>query len=251
MRAFSICAGYRFVQRMADSQRPYASSATVGMTLRSIGAMAAVVGFVTSTGVGIAGAPQATRSVQPPETGPSAPAAGLPDTSRAAVFLTLPMARGFADATHALVDAQEIVRKALTAVGEVRLVDRSQDAHVVLTVLGRGRGELELTAALRALDSDVISPPVAIGTTERYIEVMLTVGSCRERATAADVDGQRPRSSCYSRVFVGLGFSDLDGRRPAKRPPLNSWEACAGAVARDVRAWLAENASRIRAHSAT
>jgi hypothetical protein len=216
-------------------------------TLRSLAALATVVVGITAGRGGLAGAPLATstRSVQLPETRSEAPAGVPQDARAAAVFLTLPMAGGFADATHALVEAQAALRAALTALGEIRLVGHSQDADVVLTVLGRGRGEVELTAALRALDSDIISPPVAIGTTERYIEAMLTVGSCRDAATAV---GQRPPASCYSRIFVGLGFSDLDGRRPVKRPALNSWEACANGVARDVRAWLTENAGRIRAH---
>ena len=109
------------------------------------------------------------------------------------MFLTLPMTNGFADATHALVEAQDQVRQSLEALGELRLVDRSQDADVVLTVLGRGRGDVELTAALRTLDHSVIAPPVPIGATERYIEVMLTIGSCGNRATLA---GLHPSGSC-------------------------------------------------------
>jgi len=231
MRAFPSCAGYRFVEPMANSQQPHEwYGHKVRRTLRSVGAVATVVVCVTVGNGGVAGAPQttSTRSVEEP----------------AAVFLTLPMARGFADATQALVEAQEVVREAVTAIGEVRLVDHAQDADVVLTVLGRGRGDVELNAALRALESDVIAPPVPIGATERYIEAMITVGSCRDEAIAA---GQRPPASCYSRVFVGLGLSHLDARQPVRGPKPNSWEACANAVARDVRAWLTENASRIRA----
>ncbi len=65
------------------------------------------------------------------------------------VFLNLPMTHGFSDATHALVEAQELVREPLSAATELRLVDRAEDADVVLTVLGRGKGDVELTAALR------------------------------------------------------------------------------------------------------
>ena len=229
MRAFPIRAGYGFAELMANSQQPRAWH---GRTARRVGAVATVVVCVTVGNSGVAGAPQAT----------STPSVRQP----AAVFLTLPMARGFADATQALVEAQEVVREAVTALGEVRLVDHSQDADVVLTVLGRGRGDVELNAALRALDGDIIAPAVPIAATERYIEAMITVGSCRDEAIAA---GQRPPASCYARVFVGLGLSHLDARpRPVRGPKPNSWEACAVAVARDVRAWLTENASRIRAH---
>jgi hypothetical protein len=153
------------------------------------------------------------------------------------------MAKGFADATHALVEAQELIRQSLQTTDGVRLVSRSEEADVVLTVLGRGRGHAELTAALRLLDRDIIAPPVPIGAAERYIEAMITVAWCRE---APIVQGQS-FPSCYRRLFVGVGFSDRDGERPAKKRAANSWEACADAVARDVRAWLMENASRVRA----
>ena len=53
------------------------------------------------------------------------------------MFLNLPMTHGFSDATHALVEAQELVREPLSAATELRLVDRAEDADVVLTVLGR------------------------------------------------------------------------------------------------------------------
>jgi hypothetical protein len=159
------------------------------------------------------------------------------------VFLTLPMAKGFADATHALVEGQELIRQSLATTDGVRLVGRLQEADVTLMVLGRGRGHVELTTALRLLDRDVIAPPVAIGETERYIEAMLTVAACGD----ALADAKQPAPSCYRRLFVGVGYSDRDGQRPAKKRAPNSWEACAEAVARDVRAWLVENAGRLRA----
>src|SRR5512145_170573 len=60
------------------------------------------------------------------------------------VFLNLPMTHGFSDATHALVEAKELVRQPLSAAPELLLVDRAEDADVVLTVLGRGKGDVEL-----------------------------------------------------------------------------------------------------------
>ena len=169
------------------------------------------------------------------------------DGVRPSVFVTLPMTKGFADATHALVEAEDLVRDALRAAG-VRVVSRAEDADVVLTVLGRGRGDVELTAALRGLDDNVYASPIPIATNERYIEATLTVGSCIEPSTPDK--GGRP-SSCYTRAFVGLGLSGRETRQPvknAKKGALsNSWEACANALVRDVRAWLNENATRIRA----
>ena len=58
------------------------------------------------------------------------------DGVRPGVFVTLPMTKGFADATHALVDAQDLVRGALRAAG-IRVLSRAEDADVVLTVLVR------------------------------------------------------------------------------------------------------------------
>jgi len=166
-----------------------------------------------------------------------------PDMTRPAVFLTLPTTHGFVDATQALVESQDLVRDAIGTAGDVRLVQRREDADVVLTVLARGRGDVQLTAALNALDDSVIASPVPLTTNERYIEATLTVGSCIDEAAA---ELAKPRS-CYKRVFVGLGLSDRDPRRTGKRPTANSWEACADALVRDVRAWLNENATRVRA----
>ena len=75
------------------------------------------------------------------------------------VFLNLPMTNGFSDATHALVEARELVREPLSAATELRLVDRAEDADVVLTVLGRGKGDVELTAALRTVSRSIVAPP--------------------------------------------------------------------------------------------
>jgi hypothetical protein len=160
------------------------------------------------------------------------------------VFLNLPVANGFTDATHALVEAREIVSEPLARITDLRLVDHPEGADVVLTVLGRGKGDVELTAALRSLSSTILAPPVPIGATERYIEIMLTTGACRTMSITAAQDSPE---SCYRRIFVGVGFSELDSRRSTKKPALNSWEACAEAIARDVRAWMTTNADRVRA----
>jgi len=169
-------------------------------------------------------------------------AARAQEAPHTAVFLALPVVDGFTDATHALVETQRIVRDALLA-NDVRVVSFSQDADVVITVLNRGRGDVELTSALHALDDNVYATPVAIATTERYIEVTVSVGLCA-RVVSAYPTGP---VTCYRRAFVGLGLSGRDLRQPAKKPLSNSWEACADAIARDVRAWLNENAAKIRA----
>ena len=56
------------------------------------------------------------------------------------MFLNLPMTHGFSDATHALVETKELIQEPLSAAADLRLVDRPEDADVVLTVLGRGKG---------------------------------------------------------------------------------------------------------------
>jgi hypothetical protein len=159
------------------------------------------------------------------------------------VFLNLPMTRGFSDATHVLVETKELVLEPLSAATEFRLVDRVEDADVVLTVLGRGKGHAELTAALRNVSRSIVAPPVPIGASERYIEILLTAGGCRTMAITLEHNSP---DSCYRRIFVGVGLGELDARRPAKKQRLNSWEACADAVVRDVRAWLTTNAERLR-----
>jgi hypothetical protein len=153
---------------------------------------------------------------------------------RPALFVTLPMTHGFADATDALVQALGGVRDALGAVDTLHLVDRSEESDAVLTVLGRGTGHAELVAALKELDQNFAAPSVLIGTNERYILSMLTVGSCDEAPLP-----------CYRRIFVGLGLADRVAAPGVKKPSSNTWEVCANTLAKDVRAWVAQNAGRL------
>ena len=159
------------------------------------------------------------------------------------VFLNLPIANGFSDATHALVETKGLVRNQLSAATDLRMVEGPEDADVVLTVIGRGRGHAELTAALHNISDSIVAPSVPITNTERYIEILLTTGSCRNSALTV---GDHAPDSCYRRIFVGVGIGEVGERRSAKKPQLNSWEACAEAVVRDLRAWLTENAKRLR-----
>jgi len=160
------------------------------------------------------------------------------------VFVNFPETHGFSDATQALVETKELVRGPLSAAAELRFVERAEDADVVLTVLGRGKGDVELTAALRTVSRSIVAPPVPIASTERYIDVLLTTGPCR--MTAITVEDDSP-NSCYRRIFVGVGLGELGQRRAAKKPRVNTWEMCAEAVVGDVRAWLTDNAHRLRA----
>ena len=169
------------------------------------------------------------------------------------VFLTLPMTNGFSDATQALVETKDLVRAALSADQarpegralhhEVRFVDRAEDADVVITVLGRGKGDIELTAALHNISADIVAPPVPIASAERYIEILVTTGPCQ---TLPLTIAEESSDSCYRRIFVGVGFGEVGARRSAGKPRRNSWEACADAVVRDVRAWLTTNSTRLR-----
>jgi hypothetical protein len=160
-----------------------------------------------------------------------------------ALFITLPMTKGFADATDALVETQRFVRDALGAGETVRLVDRPQDSDAILTVLGRGTGYVELTAALQGIDPNVVAPPVMLHANERYIEVMLTVGSCGEATTSATSESKSP--SCYRKIFVGLGDHDVPKGLP--KAAQNTWTICANGLAKDVEAWVTQNASRLLA----
>ena len=196
------------------------------MMLRFAGASAIVVAFIATGSAGTAAVAEQAQGA-----------------TRPALFVTLPMTNGFADATDALVETQGLVHNALDALGMVRLVDRPQDSDAVLTVLGRGTGYVELTAALQGIDPTVVSTPVMLHANERYIEAMLTVGSCGEASTSATRESKSP--SCYRQIFVGLG--DHDERKGVPRAIQNSWATCANALARDVQAWVTQNASRLLA----
>lgn len=209
--------------------------------LRAVGAL--TIAFVAAAHAGTLGAAQPLS--QATDTRSAVLTENPQGTYRATVFVTLPMTNGFADATNDLVETRGFVHEALGALDTVRLVDRSQESDAVLTVLGRGTGHLELTAALNGLDRSVVAPPVMIRATERYIEAMLTVGSCGEAATSATSHGKS--ASCYRKIFVGVGLTDRNARQGVTRPVSNSWRACADALARDVQAWVTQNAGRLLA----
>jgi len=191
---------------------------------RAVSAFAIVVAFIAGEGAGTVGV-----------------AEELPN--RAALFVTLPMTSGFSDATDALVETQGLVREALGTGEAVRLVDRLQDSDAVLTVLGRGTGYAELTAALQELDPNVVASPLMLRASERYIEAMIAVGPCGEAATSAT--RQSKSASCYRKIFVGLG--DREARQRAAKAARSPWATCADALTRDVQAWVTENASRLLA----
>ena len=194
------------------------------MMPRAVSAFAIVVAFIAAEGAGTVGV-----------------AEELPN--RAALFVTLPMTSGFSDATDALVETQGLVREALGTGEAVRLVDRLQDSDAVLTVLGRGTGYAELTAALQELDPNVVASPLMLRASERYIEAMIAVGPCGEAATSAT--RQSKSASCYRKIFVGLG--DREARQRAAKAARSPWATCADALTRDVQAWVTENASRLLA----
>jgi hypothetical protein len=199
----------------------------LGVMLRLVGALAIVVAFIATGSAGAVGAAEQPQGAN---------SAGL--------FITLPMTNGFADANDALVETKGLVHDALGGLETVRLVDRLQESDVVLTVLGRGTGFDELTAALQGLDPSVVAPPVILHAKERYIEAMVTVGSCGGEATTnATRESKSP--SCYRKIFVGLG--DHDERQAVPKSARNTWTICANALARDVQAWVTQNAIRLLA----
>lgn len=193
--------------------------------LRLVAALTAVVAFIATGSASVVRAAAQTQAAK---------GAGL--------FITLPMTNGFADATDALVETKGLVHEALGGLETVRLVDRLQESDVVLTVLGRGTGYVELTATLQGLDPSVVAPPVMLHEKERYIEAMLTVGSCGSEATTnATKESKSP--SCYRKIVVGLG--DHEERQVLPKAARNTWTICANALARDVQAWVTQNASRL------
>ena len=194
--------------------------------LRLFGASAIVVALIATGSTGTVGAAEQAQGA-----------------TGAALFLTLPMTNGFADATDALVETKGFVHEALGGVETVRLVDHVQDSEAVLTVLGRGTGYVELMAVLQGLDPSVVVSPVMLHANERYIEAMLAVGSCGEAATSATKESKSP--SCYRKIFVGL--DDRDARQAAKKGAPGPWTVCANALARDVQAWVAQNAGQLLA----
>jgi hypothetical protein len=213
---------------------------------RLVGAVGTVVAFVAAESADpVSATDRRPVNVHANHTAATAFAGNPQGAYRAALFVTLPMTNGFADATSTLVETQGFVHEALLAVETVRLVGGLEESDAVLTVLGRGTGYAELTAALHVLDRSVVASPVMLLSNERYIEAMLTVGSCGDAAANATSQSKSP--SCYRKIFVGLGLADRDARKGATTPPPNSWKACASALARDVQAWVTENASRLRA----
>jgi hypothetical protein len=212
--------------------------------LRAVGVLGTIVAFVATGIAGTVGAAERPSiTMQTADTRLPAVGGNPQGAYRATLFVTLPMTNGFADATDSLVETQAFVREALDAVEAVRLVNRLEDSDAVLTVLGRGTGHVELTAALQTLDRSVVASPVMLYSNERYIEAMLTVGSCGEAAANATTPSKS--ASCYRKIFVGLGNRDVP--KSVTKPASNSWKACADALARDVQAWVTQNGSRLLA----
>ena len=210
--------------------------------LRFFGASAIIVAFIATGSAGTLGvAEQPPIDRQGPDTGSPILVGNPQSATRVALFITLPITNGFADATDALVETQGLIHEVLDAVETVRLVDRPQDGDAVLTVLGRGTGYVELTAALQGIDPNVVVSTVMLGADERYIEGMLTVGSCGDAATNAT--SRSASASCYRKILVGLGGRNV--RQGVTRGARNPWAPCANALAKDVRAWVTQNASRL------
>jgi hypothetical protein len=206
---------------------------------RIVGALAIVVAFIATGSAGTVVAEQSPVNIQGTDTSSPVLVGNPQGANRVALFVTLPITNGFADATDALAETQRFVHEALDVVETVHLVDRLQDSDAVLTVLGRGTGYVELTAALQGLDPGVVASPVLLHANERYIEAMLTVGACGDAATNPTSHSKSP--SCYRKIFVGLGDPDV-------RPRVaQNWTTCANALARDVQAWVTQNASRLLA----
>ncbi len=211
--------------------------------LRVVGVLGTIVAFIAAESVPAARAAE-TRPINVQASGARMPVvAGNPQAAyQAAVFVTLPITKGFADATHVLVETRQVVQDALYALNTVRLVERAEDSDAMLTVLGRGAGHAELNAALQLVDPTVVASPVMIRGNEGYIEAMLTVGSCGEAATSVSTSSKS--SSCYRKVFVGLCATNRAARQ-GQSAASSSWSACANALARDVQAWFSQNASRL------
>jgi hypothetical protein len=211
--------------------------------LRLVGVLGTIVAFVAAESAPAARAAEARPLIVRATDARLSVLAGNPQgTHQPSVFVTLPITKGFADATHALVETRQVVEDALYALNTIRLNERVEDSDAVLTVLGRGAGHAELSAALQLVDPTVVASPVMISGNEGYIEAMLTVGSCGEAATSVSTRSTSP--SCYRKVFVGLCATNRAARQ-GQSAASNSWNVCANALARDVQAWVSQNASRL------
>lgn len=153
------------------------------------------------------------------------------------MFLTLPMTPdGFSNATEALLTAKERVRDALSGVQEVRLVNRIQDADIILAVLATGEGPF----GVADVDSRVVSPEFAVRQREHWIQGMLIVGPTQcDGIIILAKDQEPPAAPCHRRVFFGTEFATNASSGPS------SWGKAAEVVAKDIRAWLIDNADTL------
>src|SRR4029453_2343683 len=100
------------------------------------GGRAIVVALIATVDAGPAGvAEQSPSNSQGTVVSSPAPVGNPKSANLPALFITLPMTSGFADATDALVETQGFVRDALNAEDAVRLVDRLPESDAILTVL--------------------------------------------------------------------------------------------------------------------
>jgi hypothetical protein len=172
---------------------------------------------------------------------------GLQHDNRFTVFVTIPANEGFADVTEAVLASQAFVRLALARMQEIRFAERAEDADAVVVLVARGEGSHELSASFKRYQAPLLAgTPITMHREEKFVHAVLVVGptGCEGGITLNPMAAE-----CYRRSLVGMGFSHGADRWDRNAKP-NSWEACAEAIALDVRAWLITNSGKLRSSRA-
>jgi hypothetical protein len=118
-------------------------------------------------------------------------------------------------------DSIKDIRDEMKGMKELRLVDRSDEADVVLIVVTRGVGSQAYGTRTTARDYgqiEVATTPILANTF--WLSTVLQAGSYRKEFT-----GTQTQESAYS---------------------LGAWREVAGRVAKEVRAWAKTNAEQLR-----
>jgi len=143
------------------------------------------------------------------------------------VYVSAPIRDGFLDVSKDTFDTMKDISDQINNDKQLRLVDRKEDADVVIVVIGRGVGTAAYGARTEVYKNyyggaSVETLPVVANT--RWITTVLMAGTYKREFGAA-----KTNTSAYS---------------------LGDWTEDAREIVKNIRAWVAANAETLRARRA-
>ena len=140
------------------------------------------------------------------------------------VCVAAPMRDGFLDVTKDIADTMKDISDKIKNDKQLTLVDRKEDADVVIVVVARGRGSEtygQRTSVYKNYYGGATVETLPVVANTRWITTMLVVGAYRREFAAA--------------------------RTNASTSSLGDWSENADEIVRNIHAWVVTNADNLRA----